>query len=464
MFILTKGEQDMNLLKSLTSTLNLWRPFFTKKQAFLRAKSHAVAALCQFGKATITSFAIFLGKTKTKPSSDYKLYSKSKWKTQDIFNPILKKCLDYVPDDFIAVGVDDTRLKKTGKKIPFTSWHRDPMSPAFYVNLIWGLRFLQFSVLLPLHRLWQKPPRAIPIRFINAPHIKKPRKKAREEEIKEYKLAKEKLNLSSLFKEHATYLRKTLDEMGYQDKKLLLVGDGSFCNKTCMGMDLDRTSLVARCRKDSKLCFASQKKRKFYGDFTFTPLDVLQDSTLIWQEGFIYYGGYFNPVRYKQIKNVLWKSGTKRKLLKLIVIAPQPYRKAGKKCYRQPAFLLSTDQELDTLKIIQAYFDRLQIEYNHRDEKSILGVGQAQLRNEKSVEKQPALHVAAYSALLLASLEAYQDEPILVDDPPWRRPGRRITLRALKGQLRKSIIESPQIWEECGLTVPILAEIFKKAA
>lgn len=464
MFFPTKGEQDMNLLKSLTSTLNLWRPLFTKEQAFLRANSHAVAALCHFGRATITSFAIFLGKTKTKPSSDYKLYSKSKWKAQDIFNPIFKKCLDYIPDDFIAIGVDDTRLKKTGKKIPFASWHRDPMSPAFCVNLIWGLRFLQFSLLLPLHRLWLKPPRAIPIRFINAPHIKKPRKKANEEEIEEYKLAKKKFNLSVLFKEHAEELRQTLDQMGYQNKKLLLVADGSFCNKICMGMEIERTNLVARCRKDAKLCFASQKKGKFYDDFTFTPLSVLQDETLVWQEGFIYYGGYFNPVRYKQIKDVLWKSGTKRRFLKLIVIAPQPYRKAGKKCYRQPAFLLSTDQQLDTLKIIQAYVDRLQIEYNHRDEKSILGVGQAQLRNEKSVEKQPALHVAAYSALLLASLNVYQDDPTCVEDPPWRKPAKRITLRALKGQLRKSIIENPQIWEECGLTVPILAEIFKKAA
>ncbi len=454
----------MNLLKNLVTTLDLWRPLFTKKQAFLKAKAHAVAALCLFGRATITNFAIFLGKAKTKPSSDYKLYSKCKWKTQDVFNPILKKCLDYIPDDFIAVGVDDTRLKKTGKKIPFTSWHRDPMSPAFCVNLIWGLRFLQFSILMPLHRLWQKPPRAIPIRFINAPHIKKPHKKASEEEIKEYRLAKEQFNLSTLFKEHANELRQALDQMGYQDKKLLLVGDGSFCNKICMGIDLDRTSLVARCRKDAKLCFSSQKKRKFYDDFTFTPLSVLQDQTLVWQEGIIYYGGYFNPVRYKQIKNVLWKSGTKRKFLKLIVIAPLAYRKAGKKCYRQPAFLLCTDQELDTLKVIQAYFDRWQIEYNHRDEKSILGVGQAQVRNEKSVEKQPALHVAAYSALLLVSLQTYQDEPPLTDDPPWRKPAKRLTLRALKGQLRKSIIDSPHIWEECGLTVPILAEIFKKAA
>ena len=45
-------------------------------------------------------------------------------------------------------------------------------------------------------------------------------------------------------------------------------------------------------------------------------------------------------------------------------------------------------------KSIQDYFDRWGIEVNHRDEKEILGVGQAQVWNEKSVSKVPALLMA----------------------------------------------------------------------
>lgn len=59
--------------------------------------------------------------------------------------------------------------KKTGKCIPNAGWHRDPMSPPFHTNLIWGLRFLQFSVLLPLYNLFSVPCRAIPIGFEDAP-------------------------------------------------------------------------------------------------------------------------------------------------------------------------------------------------------------------------------------------------------------------------------------------------------
>ena len=47
---------------------------------------------------------------------------------------------------------------------------------------------------------------------------------------------------------------------------------------------------------------------------------------------------------------------------------------------------------------------------NHREEKDTLGVGQAQLWNVTLVPKQPVLAVAAYSALLLASLQAFGAE------------------------------------------------------
>jgi hypothetical protein len=53
---------------------------------------------------------------------------------------------------------------------------------------------------------------------------------------------------------------------------------------------------------------------------------------------------------------------------------------------------------------LQAYFDRWQIEVNHREEKDSLGVGQAQVRSKHSVPRQPAFAVAAHSALHPAAL------------------------------------------------------------
>ena len=91
--------------------------------------------------------------------------------------------------------------------------------------------------------------------------------------------------------------------------------------------------------------------------------------------------------------------------------------------------------------LLQAYFDRWQIEVNHREIKDTLGVGQAQLRNPLSVPRQPAMLVAAYSALLLAGIQVFGDVrgdtfPAL---PKWRRNARRPSCLDLLTVLRQQV-------------------------
>ena len=123
-----------------------------------------------------------------------------------------------------------------------------------------------------------------------------------------------------------------------------------------------------------------------------------------WKECRIFHGGCFRSVRYKEMTNVYWQGGAKKRPLRLLVVAPVGYRisKKGRKYYRQPAYLLTSDLSAPAEGLLQEYFDRWGIEVNHRDEKEILGVGEAQVWNEKSVSKVPALLVAMYSWLILA--------------------------------------------------------------
>jgi len=72
--------------------------------------------------------------------------------------------------------------------------------------------------------------------------------------------------------------------------------------------------------------------------------------------------------------------------------------------------LLSTDLDSPVQELIASYLERWQIEVNHREEKSTLGLGDAQVRNELSVPRQPAFVVAVYAMLLLAALRAYGPE------------------------------------------------------
>ncbi|MBN4077474.1 transposase [Sulfobacillus acidophilus] len=440
----------MSLLTVLYNTLKLWQPAFSRSQSFYRAIQHALVALSLCGRRTITQTIIALNRDQQDWSADYKLYSKHKWEVKDLFQPIIEKTLPFATGKFIHIAVDDTKLRKTGKKITSASWQRDPMGPSFQTNLVWAQRFLHFSFLVPMYDVFKSkdtPPRSLPIRFIDAPSVKKPGKRATKEQIEIYKLESKERNLSTLFLRETQKIRDALDLAGAKDKTALVVADGSFCNRTCMNINIARIEMVARCRKDAKLCFAAvNEPRRFYSQKKFSPEQVRQNETISWKTEKIFHGGRWRDVYYKEIRNVLWQRGTKKKPLRLIVLRSVKYHvtKTGKAYYRQPAYLLSTELESPIKELIQAYFDRWQIEVNHREQKSIIGVGQAQVRNEESVHRQPAFLVAAYSALLLSSILAYADQlndQTMASIPKWYRTAKRPSCRQLVSQLRRELLE-----------------------
>jgi hypothetical protein len=216
--------------------------------------------------------------------------------------------------------------------------------------------------------------------------------------------------------------------------------------------------LLARCRKDAKLCLrAEDDPRRFYAVEKFTPEQVRQDDDRAWKTTKIFYGVKRRKVRYKQVADVYWQGGAGKLPLRLIVIAPTPYRKSKSKkmYYRDPAYLLTSDLRSSIKQLLQIYFDRWQIEVNHREEKDTLGVGQAQLWNPISVPKQPVLAVAAYSALLLASLLAFGAErgKAYADLPKWRRKARRPSAWDLVTLLRKEMAERPELLAPLGFQI-----------
>jgi hypothetical protein len=256
-----------------------WLPAFRQPRSFRRALSQALGTLTAFGRRTLARVICSQGRQQQDWSAEYKLHARAPWKSQDLFQPILQKALPFCPGRYLVVAIDDTRLQKTGRRILSAFYQRDPRSPKFRFNLMFGLRFLQMSLLVPLHR----------------------------------------------------------------------------------------------CRK------------RMY--------------------------------------------------------------------YRDPAFLLTTDRQATARELLQAYFDRWQIEINHREEKDTLGIGQAQLRSPHSVPRQPAFGVAAYSALLLAALlafgpcrgQAYQ--PL----PKWHKKAERPSCLDLITCLRTEMIENKQLLQPLGL-------------
>jgi hypothetical protein len=407
-----------------------------------------------------------LGQQQQDWSADYRLHARAEWEPKRLFQGVLQNALPFCRGRYVIAAVDDTRLHKTGRHIQTAFYQRDPLSPKFRFNLMFGLRFLQISLLLPLYRQQKTSPRALPVRFEEAPAMKRPRRKAPPEEWAAYRQAVKRNNLSMQAVRIIADVRSSLDEAGQHGKPLLIVGDGSFCNRTLFRPVLDRSEIIARARADAKLCRrAAHGAGRFYDRVKFTPECVRQDQSLPWRKARIFHGGQWRKVRYKELTGIYWQNGAGQRPLRLFVVAPIPYQAPGRKrkYYRRPAFLLTTDLRGTAREMLQAYFDRWQIEVNHREEKDTLGIGQAQVRSVFSVPRQPAFAVAAYSALLLAGLltfgpgrtSAYQ--PI----PKWRKNADRPSCLDLITLLRKEIVDYPALlapfklkigWKSLGLT------------
>lgn len=459
----------MTLLAAFLAIVQDWRSVFPRQRSFQRGVRQALGSLVCLGRRCLTRIIWTIGGQNRSWSAEYFLHSRCQWEPQQLFRPILQRALAYCPQRLVGVAIDDTRLRKTGRAIPQAFYQRDPLSPPFHLNLMLGLRFLQASLLVPLHRNAPVGTRALPIRFQEVSRIKRPGRKATEEMQKQYKEAVKQKNLSRSFVDMGKQLRQELDDAGGQDKVLVLAGDGSFCNRTCFGDIPERSILLVRARKDAKLCFrAAEDSRRFYAVEKFTPEQVRKDESRTYKTTKIFYGGKRRKVRYKEIAKVYWQRGAKQLPLRLIVIAPTPYRKSNsrKLYYRDPAYLLTTDLRSSLKQLLQIYFDRWQIEVNHREEKDTLGVGQAQLWNINSVPKQPVLAVAAYSALLLASLQAFGAErgEAYAQLPRWRRKARRPSALDLITLLRKEMTQQPQLLAPLGFELTDQALVHAAAA
>jgi hypothetical protein len=72
-----------------------------------------------------------------------------------------------------------------------------------------------------------------------------------------------------------------------------------------------------------------------------------------------------------------------------------------------------------------------------------------------SVPKQPVLAVAAYSALLLASLQAFGAErgEAYAQLPKWRRKARRPSCLDLITLLRKEMVQQPALLTSFGFQI-----------
>jgi len=412
-----------------------------------RFHAHLLAQLASPGRHTITSLITACGTQFDDWTANYALYAKGRVNPAVLFDQIRCEVEVMKPQGQpLVVAVDDTILRKTGKKIPGAAYRKDPLGPAFNINLVWAQRFIQYSAAVPGP---DGDVRMVPIAFQDASTPRKPRKNAAEEEIAAYRETMRQRNLNALAVEHLTQLQAERTPEGAESPELHVVVDGSYTNKKVLRNKPRNTVLIGRIRKDAHLSAMPENqdlkgRKRIYGKDLPTPEQMRKDEKIPWQELGVSISGKRRTLRIKTLGPLRWRSAGKQDL-RLVIVAPIPYlrRPNGKCLYRQPAYLICTDPELPLEQLIQEYIWRWDIEVNHRDEKTLLGVGQAQVRNENSAASVPASAVAAYSMLHIAAIKAYgwAGKPDIIPQPKWRKPEKkkRASTLDLINELRREL-------------------------
>ncbi len=437
------------LLTTLLNLISSWDNSFPRKRSAYRAKAMCISLLMTVGRKLFTRALCASGRSQADWSADYRLFSRCRWSPCVLFRPLLRTACDLVDESHITVAFDDTLIKKSGKKIRGSAWLRDPASPPFCCNFVRGIRYLQASLLLPLYqRKDPSPCRAIPVQFTQLPKFKKPRKNASEREWQDYNLLTRKHNTSTEFVKQLRFLRHELDLANLQEKPLVAVVDASFINQTCLQSDIRNTFILGRTRKNCRLHFrASQPGRRFYSLESFTAEDLRRNELFPYKSTRAHYAGDFRQIRYKEFPEVFWKWSTRKKPLRLIILAPTPYRRTHKSKleYRDPAYLLTTNFELSAETLIQKYLDRWQIEVNFEEEKQQMTLGKQQVWSQRSIPRAPAFIVACYAALLLAGVLHFSDrrlEGVFEKLPKWRnKEPSRPTFADLSAVLKRELLE-----------------------
>ena len=251
--------------------------------------------------------------------------------------------------------------------------------------------------------------------------------------------------------QHLKDLRDKLDAEGEKERSLWINGDGGYTNETILKKLPERTIFTGRIRKDAKLCYPlapgeqhSLGRKRRYGSPAPTPEQLRQDESVPWQTLEAWAAGKLHHFRIKTLEKVQWRTAGPQ-ILRVIVIAPLGYRlsKDAKLLYRQPAYLICTSPEQPLELVLQNYLWRWGIEANHREEKQLIGVGDAQVRTAAATGSVPAFLVAAYALLRLAARRAAEEDGMqgVLPPPLWNRrntPQPACTTRAIQ-QLRAEL-------------------------
>jgi len=117
----------------------LARPAFSQDRTFERARILAISSLVGFGRKTISGLLCATSQQFCDWSAAYRIFERKRFDTIALFDPIRREVIERLEQgDPLVIMIDDTLIRKRGRKVYGAAWRKDPLGPAFNTNFVWG--------------------------------------------------------------------------------------------------------------------------------------------------------------------------------------------------------------------------------------------------------------------------------------------------------------------------------------
>jgi SRSO17 transposase len=362
----------------------------------------------------------------------HRFFSLSDWSVDELGLRVAELIVERLlgPEDPLVVPVDDTLLKRRGRKIHACFWHHDATANSNKGSVAWGnnwvtagvnvkLPFLERTVcLLVLFRLWRPRRKEIPKGKPDPQRPSKPR------------LAREMLCL----------LAKR-----FPSRKIHGVGDAAYANGAFAGLP-ENITMTSRLRSDAALYRlapprppAGQRKRgrpPKKGAQLPKLAQIAADPATEWVKTTVCRYGKTEQVMVHAF-GCLWYEAFGAQPVQVVLIQdatkPSGYELA----------ILSTDLHASAAELIERYSERWPTEVAYEEGKELAGVGQARNRAEKAVARTVPFQFLAMSLTFIwYALAGHHPDDVAEHRArsPWYLTKTTPSFADMQAKLRRMII------------------------
>ena len=102
------------------------------------------------GRRTITGVLCSTGQQFEDWSSSYRLFEMSRLDMDAVWRILVAQGVGLIDSDMpVVCAIDDTTMRKEGKKVHGAGWRRDAQGPHFHTNFIWAQKAVEAALILP---------------------------------------------------------------------------------------------------------------------------------------------------------------------------------------------------------------------------------------------------------------------------------------------------------------------------